>query len=206
MSPSEEPLAQFLETLSSGSPAPGGGAAAALAGALGASLVSMVANLTVGRRGYAAVESAMRQVQKEAVELRDRLSELLAEDIAAFNAVMAAYKLPTNEPTRCRRIEEALKGACEVPLETAVHCLRALESAEIVAKEGNKNAASDAAAAAALAEAGLEIALLNVVANLRSIEDEGFKGECERRRRELAAAGAGLKERTLEAVQRRLAG
>jgi len=202
----EKPLAQFLVELSSSSPVPGGGAVAALAGSLAASLVSMVANLTCGKRGYEGVESEMHEVQAAAEELRDRLTELIEEDIAAFKAVMAAYRLPKEGPTRPGEIEEALKRACAVPDETAEHCMKTLELAGIVAERGNRNAVSDAGAAAALAAAGLEVALLNVEINLRSIGDEGFKREYQRRQEELAAAGAQLKGQALDLVQERLGG
>jgi formiminotetrahydrofolate cyclodeaminase len=202
----EKTLSEFLEELSSSSPTPGGGAVAALVGSLAASLVAMVAGLTIGKRGYEEVESRMREVRAEAAELRDRLAELVEQDIAAFNGVMAAYKLPKEDPARSQRIEEALRGACEVPLEVAEHCIRALELSRIAARQGNKNAASDAGAAATLAAAGLEVALLNVEINLRSIKDERFKSEYHRRREEFVAAGARLKEGALGLVRERVGG
>lgn len=202
----EKSLAELLEELSSGEPTPGGGAVAALAGSLAASLVSMVANLTCGKRGYEDVKEEMERSLEEAQELRDRLAGLSAQDVAAFNGVMAAYRLPKVDPARPQRIEEALEEACAVPLEVAECCLRVLELSEIVAARGNRNAVSDAGAAAVMAGAGLEIALLNVEANLQSMEDERFKKEQERRREELAAAGAHLRERALLSVRGRLKG
>jgi len=202
----EERLGRFLEELSSAEPTPGGGAAAALAGSLAASLVAMVAGLTIGKRGYEEVESTMREVRAEAVELRDRLMELVELDIAAFDRVMAAYKLPKDDPARRQRIEEALQGACEIPREVAERSLRVLELAQTVAEYGNKSAVSDAGAAVALAAAGLEVALLNVAINLGSIEDGGFKKEYERCRGELAAAGTRLKEEALGLVRGRIKG
>jgi formiminotetrahydrofolate cyclodeaminase len=204
MSLLEEPLARFLEELSSDEPMPGGGAVAALAGALAAGLVAMVANLTLGKKGYEAVQKEMKKTLEEAEELRERLAGLVEADTAAFKGVMAAYRLPKNDPARPQAIEEALKTACTVPLETAERCLRALELAEVVAVRGNKNAVTDAGAAAAMAYSGLETALLNVAINLQAIKDEGFKREYRRRGDKLAATGKELKERTLHLVQERM--
>lgn len=200
----EEPLRQFLKELSAGSPTPGGGAAAALAGSLAASLVSMVADLTAGKRGYENVGISMGEILKEAVELRHQLGKLVEQDIAAFNGVMAAYKLSKDDPQRPREIEEALQRACAVPLEVAKLCLETLKLSQIVAEQGNKNAVSDAGAAALMASAGLEIALLNIEVNLRSIGDERSVEEWQKRQEELCAAGAQLKERILEKVRGRL--
>ncbi len=200
----DQTLAQFLEALSSKAPAPGGGAAAALAGSLGASLVAMVCNLTIGKKGYEQVEERMRAALAEAARLRDELAALIDADIAAFNAVMAAYKLPKEEPEREDRIEEALREASAVPLQTAERCLAVLELAVEVAAQGNKNAVSDAGAAAWLASAGLEIALLNVAINEALLKDEAIKQELSRRRAELAREGAERRERALAEVQERL--
>ncbi len=199
----QEPLAQFLERLSSGSPTPGGGAAAALAGALAAALVSMVAGLTLGKRGYEESEEEMKRALSAARELRDRLAQLIEEDAAAFDGVMAAYRLPKGEPTRPDEIEAALKRACAVPLETAEHCLRALELSRLVAEKGNKSASSDAGAAATLAAAGLEVALLNVEINLQAMRDQEFVRGCCERANELVAAGAMLKAEALAAAHGR---
>ncbi len=200
----EEPLRHFLEELSAGSPTPGGGAAAALAGSLAASLVAMVANLTAGKRGYEDVEISMGEVLTEALELRHQLGKLVEQDIAAFNGVMAAYRLPKDDPQRLQEIEEALQRASAVPLEVAKLCFETLKLSEIVAEHGNKNAVSDAGAATTMAAAGLEVALLNVEVNLQSIGDERSREEWQRRQEELAVAGRQAKERTLEKVRGRL--
>lgn len=201
-----ETLARFLEELSSAEPTPGGGAVAALAVSLAASLIMMVVGLTIGKRGYEDVESRMREIQREAKGLRDRLAELMELDSAAFDRVMAAYRLPKGDPDRGRRIEEALQGACAVPREVAERSLRVLELSKIVAEQGNRNAVSDAGAAALLAHAGLETALLNVAINLQALGDGGFKKEYEGRREELERAGARLREEVLELARRRIEG
>lgn len=202
----EEPLKLFLEELSSGSPTPGGGAVAALAGALAAALTIMVASLTKGKRGYEAAQPEMERVSREAEELRERLARLVEADIAAFESVMSAYRLPKGDPTRPLRIEEALKRASLVPLETAEGCLRILELAKIVAARGKREAVTDVGAAVALAYAGLGSALLNVTANLRAIGDEAFSRDYRHRAAESAMAGKRLKEEALNLVQERMEG
>lgn len=206
MSLLQESLEQFLEKLSSGSPTPGGGAAAALAGALAAGLVAMVAGLTLGKRDYEEHEGEMRSALEEARALRDRLAGLIEEDIAAFNNVIAASRLPKGDPSRPGALEAALKRACAVPLETAERCLRALELSKLVAAKGKKNATSDAGAAAILAAAGLEAALLNVEVNLRAMKDEEFTCECRARAKGLAAAGEMVKTSALAAARGRSIG
>jgi len=190
-------LARFLREVARGSPTPGGGSAAALAGSLAAALVAMVCELTLGKRGYEAVEGEMRGGLARAALLRDELAELIEEDIQAFDRVMAAHRLPRGERGRAEALEAALKRATKVPLETAERCLKVLELAELAAAKGNKNALSDAGTAGWLARAGLEAALLNVAANLSSIEDEAFRREGERRREELALQGRAHHERLL---------
>lgn len=196
-------LAQLLGELSRGSPTPGGGSAAALAGSLAAALVAMVCELTLGKRGYEAVEEEMRRTLARAALLRDELAELIEQDVQAFDGVMAAYRLPEGERGRAKAIESALKRASEVPLATAERCLEVLELAELAAAKGNKSALSDAGAAGWLARAGLETALLNVAANLSSIEDETFRREGERRQEELALRGRACHERLLGHLKER---
>jgi formiminotetrahydrofolate cyclodeaminase len=148
---------------------------AALAGALAAALAAMVGRLTVGKRKYADVNDEMRDLIVEAEKLRATLTATIEEDIAAFNAVMAAYKLPkgTDEEQveRAAAIQRAMTRAAEVPLATAQHALAAMELALVVASKGNTNAITDAATAAWMAMAALQGAALNVRINATSIED-----------------------------------
>ncbi|MDY0020368.1 MAG: glutamate formimidoyltransferase [Anaerolineae bacterium] len=165
----------FLEAVASAEPAPGGGAVSALAGALGAALAAMVGRLTVGKRKYAEVNDEMRVLIVKAEEIRRRLTARIEEDTAAFNAVMAAYKLPkaTDEELAARNaaIQTAMIRAGEVPLSTAQDALAAMELALTVALKGNTNAISDAAAGAWMAMAGVQAAALNVRINATSVED-----------------------------------
>ncbi|MFP3255837.1 MAG: glutamate formimidoyltransferase [Thermoplasmata archaeon] len=172
-------IRKFLEELSSSSPTPGGGAASALVGSIAASLSSMVANLTIGKKKYQEVESEMKEIAKEAVRLRDELFLIVDEDVMVFNKIMDALKLPkeTEEQVRLRKekIEEASKEACEVPLKTARLCLEVMKLAFKVTEKGNKNAISDGACSAYFAHSALQGALLNIRINLKNISDENYK-------------------------------
>ncbi|HDO19205.1 MAG TPA: methenyltetrahydrofolate cyclohydrolase [Thermoplasmatales archaeon] len=171
-------IKEFLEELASDSPAPGGGSVAALSGALAAALSSMVCNLTIGKEKYADVEDEMEDVLERCNNVMKRLIEIIDEDTEAFNMVMEAFKLPkgTDEEKMIRkeRIQESLKKASLVPLETARLCVEIMELARVVTEKGNKNSITDAAVSAILAKAGLESAILNVKINLKSINDERF--------------------------------
>ncbi|MBU0936581.1 MAG: glutamate formimidoyltransferase [Spirochaetes bacterium] len=166
--------AAFVDEVSSDSPAPGGGSVAALAGSLGAALAAMVANLTVGKKGYESQWQGLSDMAVRAQAVKAQLVRAVDEDTNAFNSVMAAMKLPKvtaeEQAVRTVAIQEGYKTAANVPLETARACLAALKLAG-EAVSGNKNSASDAGVAALLARAGLHGAALNVLINLGTITD-----------------------------------
>lgn len=168
----------YLDELAGPGAAPGGGSAAALIGSLGASLVSMVANLTKGRKKYAAVEADMQEILGEATALRSRLFGLVSEDTLVFDKVMAAYRLPKStaaeKEERQQAIDDALRGACQVPLQIATSAVEVLRLAETVAQKGNTNAVSDAAVAGYAAHAAVHSALLNVRINLNSLPQDDW--------------------------------
>jgi formiminotetrahydrofolate cyclodeaminase len=178
MTHKDKRIQAFLEELAGSSATPGGGSAAALAGAMGAGLVSMVCRLTIGRKRFADVENEVWGVLEEAEALRVRLTDLADADTRAFEQVMAAYRLSkeTQERQAARRdaIQAALQGATRVPLETARACGAVVRLAAQVIAIINPNALSDAGAAALLAEAGLRVAQLNVAINLGAIDDPVF--------------------------------
>lgn len=171
-------LRDFVDELSSDSPAPGGGSVAALAGALSSALSSMVCNLTIGKEKYKDVEHDMERLLDRVEDMKRRFMDLIDRDTEAFNKVMEALKLPkeTDEEKRIRKekIQDALKGAALVPLETARMCAEMIELCKEVAEKGNKNSITDVGVAAIMARAGLESAILNVKINLKSINDEKF--------------------------------
>ena len=172
-------VTDFLDELASDSPAPGGGSVAALNGALGAGLIAMVARLTIGKKGYDAVQSLMEETRDGADRLKQRLTELVDEDTQAFNAVMAAFKLPKetdeDKAARSAAIQAGYQQAIHTPMETAESCLAVLELAAAIAGKGNANAASDLGVAAQVAYAGVEGAVMNVKINLPAIKDETWK-------------------------------
>lgn len=168
----------FLSELASSSPAPGGGSVAALSGALGAALSSMVCNLTIGKEKYLDVQDDIKKVLSKSEELRKKLTVLIDKDTQAFNDVMKAFKMPkeTEEQKnkRSNAIQDGYKVAANVPLETARTCEEILDVAMIVAEKGNQSSITDAATSAIMAKAGVEGAILNVKINLGSIKDERF--------------------------------
>lgn len=174
------PLDSWLEELASPAPAPGGGSAAALAGALAAALVAMVSRITSSRKAYAAVASEFAQIAEEADSLRLKLRELVDRDARAYESVLAAYRLPkeTEEEKRRRldEIDRALLQAAEVPLETARAAAAVLRLARRCAEAGHRSAAADSGVAALLAEAALRGAVYNVEVNVGSLSDPA-KGE-----------------------------
>lgn len=171
-------LQSFLDALASNAPAPGGGAAAALMGASGAALVSMVCNLTLGKPKYATVEGDMQSLLEKSEALRARLTKMMEDDQAVFRTLMSAYGLPkqtdAEKAERKQAIQDALKRATEVPLACARACADAITLSREAAEKGNLQVVSDAGVAAAAAEAGLKSAALNVWINVPSIEDKDF--------------------------------
>ena len=180
----DKPVSQFLTELASSAPAPGGGSVAALSGALGAALVSMVCNLTVGKKRYADVEKDIKALLENSEGLRHKLADLLQADVQAYTAVSQAMKMPraTDEEkaARAKVMQQALKKATEVPLQIAEACVEVIALCQPAAEKGNKNAVSDAGVAILMAEAGLRSAALNILINLGWIEDQRFTAEKQR--------------------------
>lgn len=169
-------VATFIDELAAGTATPGGGSAAAYGAAMGAALVAMVARLTVGKKKFANVESRMNEIIIEADKLHADLALGVQRDSAAFEEVMAAFRLPKEtdeqQTARAEAIEKATHLAAEVPLEAARMAARVIELAAEVAETGNSNAVSDAGSAGALAGAALHAAGLNVKINATSIQDQ----------------------------------
>jgi methenyltetrahydrofolate cyclohydrolase len=166
----------FLTALGSDAATPGGGAAAALAGATGAALVSMVGRLTIGRAGMEEVEPRMAAAIERADAAAERFVMLADEDAAAFNAVMTAFRLPKatddERASRSGAIQAAYRGAADAPLEVARLAAGLMEVAEDVTGAGNPNAASDGLSAAASLHAAVICACANVEINAAGLHDE----------------------------------
>jgi formiminotetrahydrofolate cyclodeaminase len=182
-------IKDYLDKAAAGTAVPGGGSVAALNGALAAGLTEMVANLTIGKKGYEAVEDDMKALADRAAKLRIKLTGSIDKDADAYTGVMAAFKLPktTDAETAVRKqkIQYAIKHAALVPLEVARDAVAVIELAGAAIDKGNKNAASDGAVAAMNARTGALAAIYNVKINLGAIDDERFVEELTQEVKEL---------------------
>jgi formiminotetrahydrofolate cyclodeaminase len=206
----EKNVTQFLDELASNSPAPGGGSVAALAGATGAALASMVCNLTIGKKKYADVQDEMTHVLQQTEQLRKELALLIDKDTEAFNTVMAAFGLPKGtdqeQTARSAAIQEATKSATLIPLQVMKMCDKAMMPALTVAKKGNKNSASDAGVAALMLRAGCAGAALNVRINLGSLNDADFVQQISQQYRGILQNVENVTREVLAAVDQSIGG
>jgi formiminotetrahydrofolate cyclodeaminase len=198
----------FLDDLASVAPTPGGGGAAALSGAMGAALVSMVCNLTIGKEKFAEVEGRMQEILRQSEVLRARLTGMIEEDVAAFDLVMAAYRMPkTSDEEKAARttaIQDASKKATLVPLAAARACAEVIDLCRPTADMGNPNVISDAGVAVLCGQAGLKAAALNVLINLGSIKDEAFVAQHRAELDQLLATHEALANEVYELVKSKL--
>lgn len=204
------PVHDFLERLGSSDPVPGGGSAAALVAAMGAALVAMVAELTIGRPAYAEHEETIRKLRFDAVERRAELLDLAQRDADAYDVVVRARHLPKDseaeKAARSSALQAAMLDAARIPLRAAVVAAEVLDLAERIAPIGNRNAASDAGVAAQLAAAGLRGALLNVRINLPYLaEDEPLRASAPAEIARLEALATKGEAAALAAVDAQLA-
>jgi len=194
MSFSSLSLSEFLDALASAEPTPGGGTASAVTGAMGTALLVMVAGLPKTRTNTDDARATLDAVRAELVPLRSSLEVCADRDAEAFNAVIAAYRLPksTDEEKAARKtaVARAMQGATEVPLQTLRLASRALDLGETVARHGNPSAASDAGVAASLLHAACEGAAANVRVNLGAWSDEKFRSEAGAEADELSTRAA----------------
>jgi glutamate formiminotransferase/formiminotetrahydrofolate cyclodeaminase len=183
----------FLDHVAAASAAPGGGSAAAYAGALGAALAEMVAGLTIGKTKYREVEPEMLAIRDQAHKLRVDLSQCVEDDASAFEAVMGALRLPKDteaqRETRTAAIQVATLNAAHVPLHTAASVVKVMELAAKCARNGILSAISDSMSAAALARAALTAAGYNVRINLQTLDDKSTGERMLRELRELEGRG-----------------
>ena len=204
---SELSIRQFLSTLASSAPTPGGGTAAAIAGAMGASLTEMVAALTLSREKFAPVHDAMRTIAEAARRAREEFLDLAREDSQAYDAVVAARRLAreTDEErqVRAREIESANRMATEIPMRTVRAAVRLLAALPELVEKGNPNAIYDAGAAALMFSAAAEGALLNVGINLPGISEAAFVGDMRREAAAIQAETQRLRSDILSEVAKR---
>lgn len=200
----ESSVEEFTRKLAAGTPTPGGGSAAALAGALAAALVQMVCELTIGKEAYRAHEVDLRTMRERASALRQTLVELVDQDALAYDAVMAALKLPKESEAEKAARREALAranlGATEIPLRAAEACAVVLELAAGLAPKGNRNALSDVGSCCVLAHAALAAALMNVRTNLAGLKDQERAASMARQADRLESEGSKSRDRALAVV------
>ena len=174
----EKPVTTFLDELASDAPAPGGGSVAATSGALGAALISMVCNLTLGKKGYEEVQDDIQDLLAQSEALRAELTGLVEEDVKAYTGYSVAAKMPRGsdeeKAERAKVMQAALKNATDIPLSIAEAAVKVMDLCMPAAEKGNKWAVSDAGVAVLMAEAALRSAALNVLINLGSLKDEEF--------------------------------
>lgn len=175
----EKTCKDFITSLSSKDPVPGGGGASALVGSIGMALGSMVGNLTTGKKKYADVEGDIQRLLKDSLALSERLNNLVAKDAEVFEPLSRAYSLPKDTEEEItykdKVLQEALIQATLVPMEIAECCLSCLKLLEEYAEKGSRLVISDAGVGAALCRAALQGAKLNVLINLKLMKDEELK-------------------------------
>ena len=208
MSTVQQPIAGFLDALASSAPTPGGGGAAALMGATGAALLSMVANLTIGKKGHEEVEAEMRDILGQAEGLRASLTGMIDDDVVAFNALMATYRLPkeTDEQKAARSaaIQLGLRGATEAPMACARAAAAVVRLSRRTAEIGNRNVISDAGVGVLAAQAALRSAALNVYINAPQLKDRGYADSTVQELEALLAECGGTSEDVYGMVMHRL--
>jgi len=204
----DQPIRHFMDKLASKSPEPGGGSVAALTGALGAALVSMVGNLTLGKEKYKDVQPRIEQLLKESEKLRSDMQDLIQKDTEAYGALSAVYKLPKNtdeeKAARTEKMQEALKIACQVPFEIGLKSLEVAKLAQRAADIGNVGAVSDAGVAVLLAQACAQSAALNVKINVNSIKDETYNNDTWTRMQDVLKQVAALEKTVMETTYKKM--
>ena len=204
----ESSVEKFLDDLASASPTPGGGSAAAIMGAMGAALISMVCNVTLGKKGQETAAPEMTSIRDESEKLRARLTAMVAEDVAAFDGLMAAYRLPkTGDEEKTRRldaIQSSLRGATETPLACARACAEVIALAKRAGEHGYAGVISDAGVGVLAANTALRSAALNVYINAPALKDRAFADQSVAEIEKLLATGAETTESVFSHVRGRL--
>lgn len=198
-------IKDFIYETASDSPAPGGGSIAALSAASAAALIEMVANLTIGKKGYEEVEEEMKELKGVASEYKEKFVKYIDEDSDSFNKIMDAFKMPKNteeeKKARTKVIQEGFKGAATVPLNVAKDAFELLDLAKKIIEKGNKNAVTDGAVAAMSARTAVHSALYNVKINLGSIKDEEFVNNTKKEIEKLESNVNKIEEEILNKVE-----
>lgn len=167
----EKSCADFAAVLASKAPVPGGGGAAALVGALGTALCSMVGNLTVGRKKYAQYEADVKRMLEKGAAVQKRLLDLVDKDAEAFEPLSKAYSISKDDPKHDETLEAATKFACEAPVEMMKACCEAIELLEEMLEKGSVTLVSDVGCGALCCAAALESASMNIFVNTKTLLD-----------------------------------
>ena len=179
MSFTELKCTEFIDILATKAPVPGGGGASALIGAIGTALGSMVGDLTVGKKKYAAVEEDVIAVMTKAKALQQRFIDLVAADAEVFEPLSKAYGIPKDDPDRADIMEKALVAACSVPLDIMRACCEAIELHEELAEKGSMIAISDVGVGVICCKSALMGASLNVYINTKSMANREYAEKTE---------------------------
>lgn len=198
-------LREFMDSVASSSPAPGGGSVAAYAGAQGFALMAMVCRLTIGREKFRSAETELQALMSRAENKKEKLLALVDEDTEGFYGVMNALGLPKgNEEEKAYRreaLEQATVKAAEIPLQTAGLCLEGLREMPGLLAKGNPNGLSDMGVAALMLESGLEGALYNVQINAQSLKTKEKAQSLSGTAKAMREEGQGLSGQIRELVQ-----
>ena len=196
-----ETCRKFVEVLASNAPAPGGGGAAALVGAVGTALGNMVGSLTVGKKKYAAVEEEIIALKAKCDQLQKDLLDLVKKDADGFEPLAKAYGIPKDDPNRDEILEKATIEACAVPMEIMEKCCEALDCIRIFAEKGSRLAVSDAGCGAVCCKAALQSASLNVFINNNSMKTSDLAEEMNRKANEMLTKYCALADEIFDAVR-----
>lgn len=204
----DKTINDFLAEASSSSPTPGGGNVSAVVGALAGSMIAMVANLTLGKKGYEDHQEETQEILDKVMKAIEELKELTIKDMAAFADYMKCFRMPkeTDEEKAARKeaIQNATKNATLVPLNICRTCVELLRQAYRLAGFGNKMAISDVGVGAYVGEAALRACMLSVDINIPTIKDEAFVADVVNERARLFAEAEDLKIKALTYVKERM--
>ena len=176
-----ESCRSFVEVLASSAPAPGGGGAAALVGAIGTALGNMVGSLTVGKKKYADVEAEIIELKAKCDALQKELLDQVEADEIGFLPLVKAYGIPKDDPNRVAVMEKATFDACAVPMKIMELCCEAIDCLAVFADKGSRLAISDAGCGAAICKAALQAASLNVFINTKNLKDRELAEQMNRK-------------------------
>ncbi len=208
MSIYEKSVNEYLEVAASKSPTPGGGSVSAVVATNAAAMVSMVANLTLGKKGYDEVQGLAQETADACAAIIAKLKDLTAKDMESFEIFMKAWRMPGDTPEQKKAKDEAMEkaaqNASQVPLDICKQCLEILKFAAKLAPVGNKGAISDVGVGAYVAEAAMKACMLSVDINLPSIKTESFKSMLVSERARLFTEAEELKLLALADVKKRL--